>query len=290
VNLLPTASVASTLTTAGGKACTIVSGNQAAIPVVHFMAEALGLAADLCDLDPPTGQFPTSYIQLYVQNDHLTASLPGTGRIFVDGKSTVCHIDPAFDRDMLATQMIWLSPFFTQAIGARGGALIHGALVEWHGSGVIFAGPGGIGKSTLCGRLPQSWRSLSDDMTLIDRDADGNYWAHPWPTWSRFMWGGEGATWDVSSAVPLKAIFILEQGKKTKIVSCGAGQSAMLLDEVADQASFFAYDSLDRDGARRHRINRFNSMCGMAQKVPTSVLHTSLTLPFANELEHFLES
>ena len=30
------------------------------------------------------------------------------------------------------------------------------------------------------------WRSLCDDATLVVRDASGRYWAHPWPTWSRF--------------------------------------------------------------------------------------------------------
>lgn len=282
------AAMGSTLTTVGGNACAIIAGNEAAIPVVHFMAAAMGLAAHSLDRGREQPQ-SASQLQICVRNEPLNLSLPGTGRIFEDGNSTICHITPAIDRDMLATQMIWLSPFLIQSIQSWGGGLIHGALAERNGCGVIFAGPGGIGKSTVCERLPQSWRSLSDDMTLIERDADGVYWAHPWPTWSRFMWGGEGGTWDVSYAVPLQAVFILEQAEETKIVSCGAGRSAMLLDEVADQASFFAYDSLARECARRHRINRFNSMCAMAQKIPTAILHTSLTELFISQLEQFLE-
>jgi SynChlorMet cassette protein ScmC len=273
--------------TASGSVCSIASGNPAAIPVVQFMAEAMGLPADAMKSGDKTPLL--SQLQLFVQPEERQEFLPGTGTIQESGEALICRLAPAADRDVLATQMIWLSPFFTNAVERSGGALIHGALVEWKESGIIFAGPGGIGKSTLCRRLPESWKSLSDDMTLVDRDADGNYWAHPWPTWSRFMWGGSGSTWHVSSSVPLKAIFILEQGTETKIVSCGAGQSAMLLDEVADQASFFAYDSLNREHARRHRVNRFNSVCALAQSIPTAILHTSLTLPFSDELEHFLE-
>jgi SynChlorMet cassette protein ScmC len=284
VNTAQTASVASTLTTVGG-ACTVFAGNEAAIPVVSFIAAAMGLAEHEWD-EGQAGMRPVSQLQVYVQKEN--SSFPGAGKVFEDGDSIVCRIDPAVDRDMLATQMIWLSPFLIQSIESRGGALIHGALAERHGCGAIFAGRGGVGKSTVSGRLPYPWRSLSDDMTLIDRDADGAYWAHPWPTWSRFMWGGEGGIWNVQYAVPLRAIFILEQADHTMLQDAGTGQAAMLLQEVADQASFFAYDNIDRNRARRHRLDRFNSVCAIAKKVPTGILHTSLTVPFADEIERFI--
>jgi SynChlorMet cassette protein ScmC len=230
-----------------------------------------------------------SRLQVYVQKEHVNPAEPAIGRIFEDGNSMDCRISPAVDRDMLATQMIWLSPFFIKSIESGGGALIHGALAERHGAGVIFAGPGGIGKTTVSRRLAKPWQSLSDDMTLIERDANGAYWAHPWPTWSSFMWGGKGETWNVSCAVPLRAIFILEQADHTRLQETGSGQAAMLLQEVADQASFFAYDNIDLNRARRHRLDRFKSVCSISQKVPTCILHTSLIEPFAGKLEQFIE-
>jgi SynChlorMet cassette protein ScmC len=280
--------VASILTTAAGGACTVVTGNEAAIPVVSFMAAAMGLAEHRWE-DRQAGLQSVAQLQVFVQKEPVNPSLPGAGRIFENGNSIDCRIGPAIDRDLLAAQMIWLSPFFIQAIESSGGALIHGALAERNGAGVIFAGPGGIGKTTICKRLPHPWRCWSDDMTLIERDASGAYRAHPWPTWSRFMWGGEGGTWNVQSSVPLRAIFILEQSGQTRLQKTGTGQSAMLLQEVADQASFFAYDNIDCNQARRHRLDRFNSICSIAQKVPTGILHTNLDTPFADTIENFID-
>jgi SynChlorMet cassette protein ScmC len=259
-----------TLTTACGNVCSIAAGNAEAISVVQFLAGAMQL---------PTSAPEEASAPLWVFVEKRIASS-------FDG--LVCRMAPAVDIDMLAGHMIWLSPLFTRSIEFGGGALIHGALAEYQGSGVIFAGPGGIGKSTVSRRLPASFRSLSDDMALIERDADGAYWAHPWPTWSSFMWGGSGGSWDVQYAIPLKAIFILEQSDRTRIEECGAGQAAMLLQEVADQASFFAYDSLDHDLARRHRVARFGSVCSLALSVPTAIIHTTLNAPFREEIETFL--
>ena len=85
----------------------------------------------------------------------------------------------------------------------NGGLLVHGALAEWNGIGVILAGPGGVGKTTASKRLPRPWRSLSDDNTLIVKSPDGTYWAHPWPTWSRYRQGDMSGSWDVQAAVKL---------------------------------------------------------------------------------------
>lgn len=72
----------------------------------------------------------------------------------------------------------------------RGGLLLHGALAECKRQGVILAGPGTVGKTTASRRLRLPWHSLSDDATLVVRDRAGRFGAHPWPTWSRFMFGG----------------------------------------------------------------------------------------------------
>jgi SynChlorMet cassette protein ScmC len=288
VNTLQTAAIASTFTTVTGTACTLIAGNEAAIPVVRFMTAAMGLSEYLWDESQACLE-SVSRLQIHVRNEPMDLLLPGTGRIYENGNSIVCCINPAADRDLLATQMIWLSPFFIQSIVFKGGALIHGALAERNGEGVIFAGPGGIGKTTVSKRLPHPWRSLSDDMTLIERDANGEYRAHPWPTWSRFMWGGEGGTWNIQDSVLLRAIFVLEPGEHTRIQETGTGQSVMMLQEVADQASFFAFDSIDRNRARRHQIERFDGLCAISQKVPTGILHASLNAPFADILSPFID-
>jgi len=56
---------------------------------------------------------------------------------------------------------------------AHGYLLLHAAVVEKNGHGIILPAPPGSGKSTLCAALVcRGWRLLSDELTLV-RHADG---------------------------------------------------------------------------------------------------------------------
>lgn len=49
--------------------------------------------------------------------------------------------------------------------------ILHSAVVEWNGCGMLLAATSGSGKSTLAAELSlQGWRLLSDELALIDRD------------------------------------------------------------------------------------------------------------------------
>jgi SynChlorMet cassette protein ScmC len=177
-----------------------------------------------------------------------------------------------------------------------GGLLLHGALAEFSASpespsgakGIILAAPGGTGKTTASSRLPSPWRALCDDTTLVARDKQGVYWAHPWPTWSRFMNGESGETWNVSQAVPLKAIFILSQAAAERIEPVGAGRAVTLLLESAEQASHLMGRLLDQESLRLLRLERFNNLCSLVKTVPVYILHLSLTGAFWEEIEQVL--
>jgi hypothetical protein len=94
-----------------------------------------------------------------------------------------------------------------------GGILIHGALAEKDGRGIVLAGPSGAGKSTASKRLPVSWNSLSDDTVLIVKRPNGEYWAHPWPTWSRIDAGDQSEHVDTKHSVHLAGIFFLQKAR-----------------------------------------------------------------------------
>lgn len=66
----------------------------------------------------------------------------------------------------------------------RGGMPFHAALLEFHGKGVLLSGKSGAGKSTCCRRIMPPWQALCDDEVLLTRSPQGNYLAHPFPTWS----------------------------------------------------------------------------------------------------------
>lgn len=115
----------------------------------------------------------------------------------------VCQLDVPTDRNTQVLQMMRIASTVAPETLARGGLLLHSALAEYRGSGFVMAGPGTMGKSTASGRLPSPWHSLCDDMTLVVRDGNGRYHAHPWPTWSRFFFSGVGGSWAVERSVPL---------------------------------------------------------------------------------------
>ncbi len=116
-----------------------------------------------------------------------------------------CRVGPFSTPKKMAFQLTRISKIVANYSEKNGGLLVHGALAEWNGQGVILAGPGGVGKTTASKRLPRPWRSLSDDNTLIVKSPDGSYWAHPWPTWSQYRQGKMSGSWDVQTAVQARS-------------------------------------------------------------------------------------
>jgi SynChlorMet cassette protein ScmC len=201
----------------------------------------------------------------------------------------VCVLNRRDHRGVPYASLLRLSHVLAREAQARGGVPIHGALAERNGIGVILAAPGGTGKTTASDRLPAPWRSLCDDTTLVVRDSQGNYWAHPWPTWSRFLDGGPGGTWDVQSAVPLKGIFFLARAVEDRVKRVGLGQAVSLLVECVRQASTFMSLGLSKEEVRALHLERFNNLCALARVVPAHVLHISLSGAFWQKIEQAIE-
>lgn len=175
-------------------------------------------------------------------------------------------------------------------IQANRGLFLHGALAVKEGFGVILAGRSGEGKTTASGRLPIPWRSLCDDVTLVRRDDKGKYWAHPWPTWSKFMEGGPGGSWDISRSIPLKSIFFLAKSDKDLAESVKIEQAVCLLIQVAHQAvspwCFFEYEK--NEDFQAHQLQRFDLICALAEAVPSFILRTSQQGSFWEEMDRAL--
>jgi len=201
----------------------------------------------------------------------------------------VCILSPSNHWGGPFVNLVRLSLVFAREAQAHGGVIIHGALAERDGIGVILAAPGGTGKTTASNRLPAPWRSLCDDTTLVVRDPLGNYWAHPWPTWSRFQDEEPGGTWDVQKAVPVKGIFFLDQAVEDRVKSVGLGQAVSLLGECVRQASTFMCPGLIKEELRALHMEQFNNLCALARVIPGYVLHISMTGTFWQDIEQALE-
>lgn len=203
---------------------------------------------------------------------------------------TVCQLPTAKNNDDLALQLMQLSLIFCNQVETQGGLLIHGGLAEKNGVGIILAGPGEVGKTTASKRLPPPWTSLSDDSTLIVRDKNGLYHAHPWPTWSTFMFGGKGGSWDVQHSVPLKAIFLLHQNEKDHIEPIGKGQAVCMLNETSEQIWWMLANGFDDQKRQLLNLQRFNNICQLTKTIPGYILHISKNGSFWQEIDRVLFS
>jgi SynChlorMet cassette protein ScmC len=272
---------------ADGSRWGIVSGDDGASGICSRFAEVMQLGSQddpsfrLLVLTDGNGAFAHATIL-----DHKRLiTVPWTFLPSKDDNTFTLLCSPAQDNDMLASQLMQLSLIIAQQAQTRGGFLLHGALIEKDSWGVILAGPGGVGKTTASRRLTAPWRSLSDDATLVVRGKHGTYWAHPWPTWSNFMLGGKGGTWDVEHAVELKAIFFLAQAQNDMIEPIGTGHSVPLLVELAEQASWSMAHGQGGDMARALRLQRFENICSLATSKICYHLHLSLKGAFWKEIE-----
>jgi SynChlorMet cassette protein ScmC len=186
-----------------------------------------------------------------------------------------CLVGPYHTPEGTAFQLTRISQIVAHASEKNCGLLVHGALAEWNGQGVILAGPGGVGKTTVSKRLPSPWRSLSDDNTLIVRSSGGAYWAHPWPTWSQYRKGDMSGSWDVQAAVKLKAIFILTQARKNEIALLPIRQAISELVDVSGQTFFIMANGMDKDAIRRINLMRFHNAVALSKRVPVYRLEIS---------------
>ena len=154
----------------------------------------------------------------------------------------------------------------------RGGVLIHGGLAVRDGNGIILAGPGGRGKTTTSARLPLPWRSLSDDASLVVCDREGTYWGHPWPTWSRWLYGHTDATWDVQQAARLRGIFFIARSPHHGVEPLGMAHAISLLVEVVEQINRSTSQDQNTEYIRQVRLRRFANLCALAKAVPAYTL------------------
>ena len=212
---------------------------------------------------------------------------PGTGDIF-------CEIRPRpgddqFDPDMIdAIKMHYaVYPFYLKAI-QNGGLPIHGALFEREGRTVLLAASGNTGKTTCCRRIPEPWKALADDAVLVVRTEDGNYRAHPFPSWNDHIKNRADTSWDVQSSYPLDAIFFLEQSPVDEVVPLGQGKTALGLSDAAFEGIIAIRAMMEPEMLRRFRLKKLDNASAMARHLSGYVLRVSLTGRFWEEMEKVL--
>ncbi len=204
---------------------------------------------------------------------------------------------PLTEEEWFWQQLARISACIGRSVQPRGGALVHsglGAYLTGPDSelrGFLMAGRSGVGKSTAGRRLPAPWVSLADDMTLLVRPPDGIFQAHPFPTWSRFfgLEAGDGYdTWDSQRAVPLRAVFVLEQVEIDQVEPLGPGHALILLVELAGQASARLMSGYSLEQSTAFNQQRFDNLCALVKNIPAFLLHVSLNGTFWEDIGRML--
>ncbi len=180
-----------------------------------------------------------------------------------------------------------LQPIYQRSIG-RGGLPFHAGLAELDGRGVLLAASGDTGKSTCCRRLPDYWKPLCDDESLVVLDKQGTYRAHPFPTWSDHLWKRAENTWDVQYSVPLAGIFFLEQAEADEVVPIGEGEAAVLMNDSSVQVYEKYWRTAEGVDRRKFGKDIFDNACKMAKAAPAFLLRVSLHGKFWEEIEKAL--
>ena len=199
----------------------------------------------------------------------------------------LCTINPYDTEDLLYIQVEQVAQAVAADVICRGGALIHGGLCSLNGHGAIMAGRGGIGKTTASGRLPAPWISYCDDSSLIIPNRCGTtsntYIAHPWPTWSRFYWGGAGGNWSVEEKIPLAILFFLSQTESDHLEPLDKYQAkSMLIDTIEHVTRSSRKKDKDKED---FVLQCIKSAGNIATAVPAYRLGVSLTGKFWREME-----
>ena len=168
-----------------------------------------------------------------------------------------------------------------------GGTPIHAALAAHHGRGLLIAAPGETGKSTCCRRLPGvPWQALCDDQTLVLKDPDGGFRAHPFPTWSDHLWQDSEKSWAVEQAVPLSAIFFLEQASADSAVPFNDPAEAVLsVFGAAKQVWEPYWERVSSEEKMKASSLLFHNTSEMAAAVPCFRLGATLEGEFWKEME-----
>jgi hypothetical protein len=265
------------LSLADGRLWFILAGDDRITPVISHLGKAMCLQK---------GDGAGKKLISFVSDLKKLPPLPNG-----DGdEPLVCVLGPHDDGDLIVIWASMLSLVIACDAQHRGGILVHGALASFRGEGIILAASSGTGKTTASKRLPSPWSSLSDDATLVVRDPEGRYWAHPWPTWSCFYRNGPGGSWNVEEAVPLRAIFFLSRSEDERVEPLRRTQTVAMLMESAKQATQTVARSRSPEEACEFHNQQLEVVTAMASQIPAYLLHLSLTGEFWRHIEEVLSN
>ena len=169
----------------------------------------------------------------------------------------------------------------------NGGGPVHSGMAALNGKAILIAAPGGTGKSTSIRRLPDYWKKMCDDTTLIVKK-DDNFFVHPMPTWSDHLWEHNFTTFDTSRGFPLAAVFFLKQSGTDKVTPISRPEGIQLLLSSVKQVFQTYVDKLKDNEKSEMTMKLFDNTCNIVGKTPCYRLEATLNGDFWEEIEKVL--
>jgi len=121
------------------------------------------------------------------------------------------------------------------------------------------------------------------------RDANGLYWAHPWPTWSLLRDHGPVASWPVDLAVPLRALLFLTQSSFDRAEPVTTTPATAFIMESAYHLARVVAFTPDAGANRAISAKYLRAARALAAAVPAFQLRISLTGRFWDEIMRAME-
>ncbi len=175
---------------------------------------------------------------------------------------------------------------FDSIIGG-GGNVMHAAMFDLNGKGVLLVAKSGTGKSTCYRRIGGSWQAVADEEVLVLK-VDDRYLMHPMPTWSDFIMRGMDYTRDVLQYTSLSAIFFLEQAPEDAVIPMGPGEAAMKIYTSSEQICHSYYTRMKPEQMIAFRDGLLDNALEISRRVPSFTLRATLTGRFWEEMEKVL--
>jgi len=279
--------------------------------IINFFADATQLKPD----DQKTAQSKKRIFVLSNENELLSSKKDNASIINIDSndsylklepetiyrfpprepdKNSSDHPDPGkMTRDEWRwRQLTRLSSVVGGYTLLNGGFLIHSGLAGFNfknsNKGVILSGASGSGKTSASRLLKSPWFSLSDDLTIITKNSDNSYSAHPLPTWSSFFGKKLSVSikkWNIEKSIPISTIVFFDRGDNSKIKRTGPARSLCLLTELAKQANEFLINGLDKKTILNFNKNMFLNIYEFIKSIPGYTLNLDLNKKFWEEME-----
>jgi hypothetical protein len=268
-----------------------VNGSLLAATVARDLGDVMGFR-EAPGRDVP----PQRRIVVGADGVALPASAPGPPAYRVRWElrsswaTTVDRGDPEYPALVISA-----GEMLARCVTTSGGLLLHGALLarereRGRGEGLLLCGPGGSGKSTVASRIDRPWGALSDDQALVLDCGRHGFWAHPWPTWSRYDESGLRASWDVQHGVPVTAVAFLRQGIPVRAVRLSPSEAVGHAVVAAEEAGRVIGLHTDPSEDRELRVTRLDRCLALVGLLPAFELTLGLDDDVAAALDAILDS